>query len=103
MAQKNNTKCLRLSDELIEMIEAQTGNTFTQKFENLVTRCMWELPAKEAELKRIEDMIQRRQGQLLSMGRQIREMESTINDLLPRAQALGTAIDRNIEKWDCNT
>ena len=40
MAQKNNTKCLRLSDELIEMIESQTGTTFTQKFENLVTRCV---------------------------------------------------------------
>lgn len=103
MAQKNNTKCLRLSDELIEMIESQIGTTFTQKFENLVTRCMWELPEKEAELKRIEDLIKKRQEQLLSMGQQIRKMESTINDLFPKIRALEGAIDRNVEKWDCNT
>lgn len=103
MAQKNNTKCLRLSDELIEMIECQVGSTFTQKFENLVIRCMWELPAKETELKRIEDLIKKRQGQLLSMGQQVREMESTINNLFPKIRALESAIDRSVEKWDCNT
>ena len=49
MAQKSNIRSMRFSDEIIQMIESQAGETFTAKFEALVTRCMWELPQKEQE------------------------------------------------------
>jgi len=51
MATKSNLKSVRLSDDLIELIERQVGDTFTAKLENLVTRCVWELPRKEEEIK----------------------------------------------------
>ena len=44
MAGKPNIRSIRFSDELAELIDRQIGNTFTEKFENLVTRCVWELP-----------------------------------------------------------
>ena len=47
MDTKNNIRSIRFSDELAELIERQQGENFTQKFENLVYRCAWELPAKE--------------------------------------------------------
>ena len=50
MAQKNNIRSIRFSDELAELIDRQVGDTFTQKFENLITRCVWELPQKEKQL-----------------------------------------------------
>ena len=53
MASKPNIRSIRFSDELAELIDRQTGNSFTEKFENLVTRCVWELPQKEAELERL--------------------------------------------------
>ena len=40
MAAKNNIRSIRFSDELAELIERQVGDTFTQKFENLITRCV---------------------------------------------------------------
>lgn len=58
MAKKNNIRSIRFSDEMIEMIESQAGETFTAKFEALVTRCMWELPKKEQELKFIQELIE---------------------------------------------
>ena len=57
MAKKNNIRSIRFSDEMIEMIESQAGESFTAKFEALVTRCMWELPAKEKELEFIKKQI----------------------------------------------
>ena len=57
MAKKNNIRSIRFSDEIIEMIESQAGKTFTAKFEALVTRCIWELPNKEKELKSIQTEI----------------------------------------------
>lgn len=58
MATKTNIRSIRFSDELAELISQQTGGTFTEKFENLVTRCVWELPVKEQQLKRLEEMTQ---------------------------------------------
>ncbi|WP_366946646.1 hypothetical protein, partial [uncultured Oscillibacter sp.] len=59
MATKPNIRSIRFSDELAELIDRQVGNTFTEKFENLVTQCVWELPQKEAELERLERELER--------------------------------------------
>ena len=64
MAQKSNIRSMRFSNEIIEMIERQAGESFTAKFENLVTRCVWELQRKEEELKKIEDQIIKQRGRL---------------------------------------
>ena len=61
MAQKNNIRSIRFSDELAELIDRQVGRTFTEKFGNLVTWCVWELPGKEAELERLDKEISRKQ------------------------------------------
>ena len=65
MAQKNNIRSIRFSDELAKLINRQVGNTFTEKFENLITRCVWELPQKEEQLKRIQEQIDRERQRLL--------------------------------------
>ena len=61
---KNNIRSIRFSDELADLIDRQMGRTFTEKFENLVTRCVWELPQKEAELKQIQEQINRERQHL---------------------------------------
>ena len=100
---KSNIRSMRFSDTMIEMIEAQTGDTFTAKFEALVTRCMWELPEKEEQLKQIEKRIDMKREQLLTMSEQTRQLENTINEIRPRIQQLRTSIDRAVQKWDGNT
>ena len=54
---KNNIRSIRFSDELADLIERQTGDTFTQKFENLITRCVWELPEQEKRLEEVRENI----------------------------------------------
>ena len=84
MAGKSNIRSMRFSDTMIEMIEAQVGDTFTAKFEALVTRCMWELPAKEAELAKYDRWIQ--------------EEREKYDRLVERAIAYERALDNM--KWD---
>ena len=64
MATKNNIRSIRFSDELAELIDRQIGDTFTQKFENLVTKCVWELPNREKQLKDIEEQIKKERERL---------------------------------------
>ena len=56
MAGKPNIRSIRFSDELAELIDRQAGNSFTEKFEGLITRCVWELPQKEEELKQLQNI-----------------------------------------------
>ena len=100
MATKNNIRSIRFSDDLAELIDRQVGNNFQQKFETLITRCVWELPQKEAEIKQLDKQIARKRGQLIQMGAEARELSSTINDLFPRVKALENAIDRNLKKYE---
>ena len=58
MASKNNIRSIRISDDMLELIEQQAGNNFTEKWENLVTRCIWELPNKEKQLKLTQEATQ---------------------------------------------
>ena len=66
-AKKNNIRSIRFSDELAELINRQIGDTFTEKFENLITKCVWELPVKEKELTEINRRIQARQNELTNL------------------------------------
>ena len=70
MAGKPNIRSIRFSDELAELIDRQVGNSFTEKFEGLITRCVWELPQKEAELERIQKDIQQEQERLSELRKQ---------------------------------
>ena len=81
MAQKNNIRSIRFSDELAELIDRQVGRTFTEKFETLVTRCVWELPQKEEQLKRIQEQISRERERLYNLQKateQLRMLEKDI-------------------------
>ena len=100
MGKKNKIRSIRFSDELAELIERQQGETFTQKFENLVTRCVWELPAKQREVKQLEGLIREKRERLVELSGQVRELESSINELLLKMAALDTAVNRAVEKWN---
>ena len=64
MANKNNIRSIRFSDELANIIDQQQGETFTARLENLVMRAYLELPAREAELERINAEIGKKRKEL---------------------------------------
>lgn len=64
---KGNIRSIRFSDELIEIIDQQVGDNFTQKFERLVYNCYMLLPEKERQLEQLEDRIQRKRAELAEL------------------------------------
>lgn len=78
---KNNIRSIRFSDELANLIDRQVGDTFTQKFENLITRCVWELPKQEKRLERVQEEIRQEQQRLYDLQKateQLRMLEADI-------------------------
>ena len=98
MAQKSNIRSMRFSDEIIQIIESQAGETFTAKFENLVRRCMIELPAKEQELKQIQNEIEREQKRLQTMTRKMDQLDRLIFDTYNLISKNNSTIRRQIEE-----
>lgn len=92
MAKKNNIRSIRFTDELAELIEAQIGDTFTEKFENLVTRCIWELPKAEAELKRIRTEIERERKNLSELSTKARQYSQQLNDMQYKLENISRSI-----------
>lgn len=72
---KGNIRSIRFTDELYELIDRQTGDTFTQKLENLVARCVWELPQKEKELAAIQERIKQEREDFSRIQTMRRSME----------------------------
>lgn len=108
MAAKNNIRSIRFSDELAELIDRQVGDTFTQKFEGLITRCVWKLPQKEEQLARIQADIQRERKRLYNLQRateQLRALERDIKNAQSyfgiverRAKAIAEAAEQDEQK-----
>lgn len=100
MATKGNLKSVRLSDDLIELIEQQAGATFTAKLENLVTRCVWELPRKEEELKWVESQIAAKRADLRQLSERARKYEQALDNMKWDMQSLGGAISRAAQMYN---
>ena len=47
---KNNIRSVRFSDEMIEIINQQVGENFTQKFERMVYNCYMLLQAERLDM-----------------------------------------------------
>ena len=96
MAAKNNIRSIRFSDDTLEAIEAQVGRNFTEKFENMVTRCLWELPAAEQKLNVLEGKIQDKRKQLIQLEEQIRKLKTLGSQL----DYFEEVFQRTIQTWE---
>lgn len=100
MAKKNNIRSIRFSDEMMEMIESQAGDSFTAKFEALVTRCMWELPRKEEELRQIQAQIENERKNLRLIRERKQKLESNLLFLERGTANLRDQINRTVKELE---
>ena len=106
MAQKNNIRSIRFSNELAELIDRQAGDTFTQKFEGLITRCVWELPKKEKQLADIQRRIDQERERLFNLQKATEELRRLEQDIQSaqrcfalverRAKAIAEAAEQDV-------
>ena len=98
MAKKNNIRSIRFSDEVAELINQQIGDTFTQKFENLVTKCAWELPEKEKRLQRMEEMIKKEQERFGILHKQCSNYSYMLQEIGEKLIQIQAQIDELIKE-----
>lgn len=67
---------MRLSDEVITIIEQTPGNTFTDKFNNLVMQLDLEFARKTKELKILNDKIEKSTVKMVNLDNYIRDVRT---------------------------
>lgn len=97
MAEKRNIRSIRFSDEMAELIDRQAGTTFTQKFENLITRCVWELPKKEELIQDAEKQIAEKRQELKKLRMKYYEAESALRKISERIISMEVILDNTID------
>lgn len=85
---KNNIRSVRFSDELIEIIEQQVGDNFTQKFERLVYNCYMLLPEKERQLRDMEARYQKAKENYFALSDRYRDAQTFMISLENRLKGL---------------
>ena len=100
MATKSNIRSMRFSDEILGMIEDQPGDTFTAKFENLVRKCIKELPETEWRLKHLNQEIKERQTQLAKLREQYTRARTSLRSMEQKMEALDYEIIRALGEWE---
>ncbi len=94
---KNNIRSIRISDDILELIEAQAGENFTQKYEALITRCFYELPAVERRLERINQEILQKLKLLNGLSRKADAYAAALRNMERDMQSLSRTITKATE------
>lgn len=84
---KDTRKTIRLSAELMEFIESQPGDHFTQKLESLLLRQKLEIPLREKEIERLEEKIN-------EANRTLNEFKEIQSDMYALAERLKKHADK---------
>lgn len=61
---KTNIRSVRFSDEMIDIINQQIGDNFTQRFERMVYNCYMLLPERERQAAELDSRIRAKQEDL---------------------------------------
>ena len=95
---KSKLRSIRISEHMNILIEMQAGNNFTEKWENLVTRCVWELPEKERRLANLQALVDEKEKEiqrLRKIHQEITEMEFILGDAKRHIEDLQNYIEDN--------
>ena len=102
MAKKSNIRSIRFSDEIIEIIEDQEGETFTAKFEFLINKCYQDIPAKENELKMLQERIEAERNNYKFVQKEVSRLRNTIRGLNFTLDSLTRQINQAIDQAERN-
>ena len=91
---KNNIRSVRFSDEMIEIINQQIGDNFTQKFERMVYNCYMLLPEKQRQLEKLESDIRLRRRDLEDLSNRYNSAAGCLRSLEYQIKNIQGSLDR---------
>lgn len=83
---------LRLSEDIITVIEEQSGDSFTAKFENLVRRAYLDLPDAVSQLEAVDIMISEKKALSVDLYSQLMKMKSLASSISSKLDSCASVL-----------
>ena len=96
---KNNIRSVRFSDEMIEIINQQIGDNFTQKFERMVYNCYMLLPEKQRQLEKLESDIRLRRRDLEDLSNRYNSAAGCLRSLEYQIKGMPVSPPSTLASW----
>ena len=93
---KNNIRSVRFSDEMIEIINQQVGDNFTQKFERMVYNCYMLLPEKERQAREWDERIKEAKDAYFALSKRYKDAMVFMKGLEGRLELLENWFDHEV-------
>ena len=103
MAKKNNLKSVRLSDQVMDYVINFEGDSFNQKFENLVLFCMEQEETKKQKIAFLDQQIVKQYKKLDALRQltsEIGDVRRALTHLERQANDLSELMDKLLEDKD---
>ena len=94
---KTNIRSVRFSDELMDLINDQIGDNFTQKFERLIYNAYMLSGEKEKEIAHLDNLIEQRKIRLRELDAELRSMQPFVLSIKSRITSLNEYLEDFIE------
>ncbi|MBR5217948.1 MAG: hypothetical protein IKV68_06270 [Oscillospiraceae bacterium] len=94
---KTNIRSFRFSDELLELINSQVGDTFSEKLERLIYNSYMLSGEKEKEIARLDELIVQRKTRLRDLDAELRSMQPFVISVKSQILSLNTYLRDFIE------
>lgn len=78
---KTIIKSIRLRQDIAELIDHQAGANFTQKFETMVTKAIWEMPQAQKDLQIINKQIEEKKAELRKLSTKTQYLAAKLNQI----------------------
>lgn len=75
---KTNQKSLRMTDEVMAYIQAAPGDSFNEKFANIILEAKKTLPERQEKVAYYDELIQKRIQQLSKIQAKVESLDITI-------------------------
>jgi uncharacterized coiled-coil protein SlyX len=95
---KNNQKCVRMSDEILDVVESMAGDGFNEKFENIVRNYKMEQPALYKEIEDLNHIITNKRKTITEYQEKINKLSSVLYKLQALEQTIDQLIKQNVSQ-----
>ena len=80
MSTKSNIRSFRFSDEVMEIIDSQAGDNFSEKLETLIFKAYKLVPDMEKKAAELDTQIKQAHKDLTSLQRKHQKISTSLND-----------------------
>lgn len=91
---KSNSKCVRMTDEVLAYVEKQPGDGFNQKFESIILDYMYSESNRKKRVAYYDNLINTRKKQLTEVAENAESLDDLLNLMIKQVDMFRVEVNK---------